>query len=77
MSIMSTGQSDHDRRLGGASSPDEIWDKPALASFLGISISGVNKLLTARQAPPAFRVGRLWRWRKSVVMDWVAKQEAA
>jgi predicted DNA-binding transcriptional regulator AlpA len=77
MSQMSTGLSDHERASGhsGHAGSDEIWDKAALAAFLNISVSGVNKLLTARQAPPAFRVGRLWRWRKSVVMSWVAKQE--
>jgi predicted DNA-binding transcriptional regulator AlpA len=74
MSQMSTGLSDHERKL--PISHDEIWDKAALAAFLNVSVSGVNKLLAAKKAPPAFRVGKLWRWRQSVVMGWVAKQEA-
>jgi predicted DNA-binding transcriptional regulator AlpA len=84
MSQTSTGLTDHDRKLGlghmGSSrwppEDNEVWDKAALARYLGISISGLNKMITARQAPPAFRVGRLWRWRRSVVLAWVHDREA-
>jgi predicted DNA-binding transcriptional regulator AlpA len=79
---MSTGLSDTERKLDSARSSrwppeeDEIWDKAALARYLGISVSGLNKLIAARQAPPGFRVGRLWRWRRPVVRTWVHDQEA-
>ena len=79
MSQMSTGLSDTERKLGSehtGSADNEVWDKAALAGYLGISVSGLNKLLAARRAPPAFRVGRLWRWRRSVVFAWVNDREA-
>jgi predicted DNA-binding transcriptional regulator AlpA len=79
MSQTSTGLSDHERKIGSSRWPhedDTIWDKPALARHLGISVSGLNKLIAARQAPPAFRVGRLWRWRRSIVFEWVREREA-
>jgi predicted DNA-binding transcriptional regulator AlpA len=84
MSQMSTGLSDHERKLGSghtsssgwAPEEEEIWDKAALARYLRISVSGLNKMIAAHQAPPAFRVGRLWRWRRSVVPEWVHNREA-
>lgn len=84
MSQTSTNLSDQERKPGightGSSRwpPEdaEVWDKAALARHLGISISGLNKMIAARQAPPAFRVGRLWRWRPSVVLAWVHDREA-
>jgi predicted DNA-binding transcriptional regulator AlpA len=84
MSQTSTGLSDTERKLdightGSSRWPpedDEIWNKAALARYLGISVSGLNKLIAARQAPPAFRVGRLWRWRRPVVCTWIHDREA-
>jgi predicted DNA-binding transcriptional regulator AlpA len=83
MSQTSTGLSDHERKLGNGQTgrsrcapDDEVWDKVALARYLGTSVSGLNKMVAAHQAPPAFRVGRLWRWRRSVVLAWVHDREA-
>ena len=84
MSQTPIGLSDHERKLGvghtgrsrGHPEEEEIWDKAGLAGYLGISVSGLNKLIAARRAPPAFRVGRLWRWRRSVVLAWVRDREA-
>jgi predicted DNA-binding transcriptional regulator AlpA len=84
MSQTSTGLSDHERKLGSGHTgssrrppeEDEVWDKAALARYLGISVSGLNKMIAARQVPPAFRLGRLWRWRRSIVFAWVHDREA-
>jgi hypothetical protein len=43
--------------------------------YLGIGV-GLNKLIAARKAPPAFRPGRLWRWQRSIVFAWVHDREA-
>jgi excisionase family DNA binding protein len=77
MSQGSTGLSDHERRGSSGRAPEEedVWDKAALARYLRISVSGLNKMISARQAPPAFRVGRLWRWRRSLVLAWVHDRE--
>jgi hypothetical protein len=81
MSQTSTGLSDHERKLDAGRSrwrreEHEVWDKAALARYLRVSVSGLNKIIAARQAPPAFRVGRLWRWRRSVVFAWFNDREA-
>jgi excisionase family DNA binding protein len=57
--------------------PSASWDKPALAAYLGVSVSGVDKLIASKKAPPGFRVGRLWRWRPSAVEAWARQQETA
>lgn len=61
---------------GRTSFTDAVWDKRTLAAFFGLSVSGINKLIAANKAPPAFRIGRLWRWRRDVVMDWIAANES-
>jgi len=79
MSQMSTGLSDTEHKLGSehtGSADNEVWDKAALAGYLGISVSGLNKLIAARKAPPGFRVGRLWRWWRPGVRTWVQDREA-
>ena len=43
------------------------WDRRILASFLGLSVSGLDKLIASGKAPPGFRAGRLLRWRPDVV----------
>jgi predicted DNA-binding transcriptional regulator AlpA len=50
-------------------------DKPPTASILGITVSGLDKLISTGKAPPFFRVGRRIRWRPSVLMAWLAEQE--
>jgi hypothetical protein len=85
MSQMSTGLSDWEK---GSALATDVWGKRELAAFLNVSVSGLNKLIAAqtkaansktaspaRKLPPGFRVGRLWRWRPSVVLDWVAANE--
>ena len=52
------------------------WDKPIVAGFLGVTTSGLDKLVKEGKAPPFFRVGRMLRWRPSVVRGWALAQEA-
>jgi hypothetical protein len=54
---------------------EQLWDKQKLAAFLGVTLSGLDKLIAAKKAPPGFRAGRLWRWSPSVVMSWAEQQE--
>ena len=46
---------------------EKPWDKRLVAQYLGISPSGLDKLIKAGRGPPGFRAGRLRRWRPSVV----------
>jgi predicted DNA-binding transcriptional regulator AlpA len=75
---------DNDPRLGrlGNNPPEPLpferpWDKPIVAEFLGVTPSGLDKLVKDGKAPPYFRVGRMLRWRPSVVRDWTIAQEEA
>lgn len=45
-------------------------NKDQLSAILGISASGLDKLIAANRAPPAFRVGRMLRWWPSIVKQW-------
>jgi hypothetical protein len=56
---------------------EKPWGKVELAAFLGMTPSGVDKLIGVRRAPPGFRAGRLWRWRPSIVRAWAEAQERA
>ena len=46
------------------------WDRNLVAAFLGLTASGLDKLILAGRAPPHFRAGRRLRWRPSVVEAW-------
>lgn len=52
-------------------------DKPAMAAILGVTVSGLDKLIATNKAPPHFRAGQLIRWRPSVALAWLAQQERA
>jgi predicted DNA-binding transcriptional regulator AlpA len=52
-------------------------DKPQMAAVLGVTVSGLDKLIATNKAPPHFRAGRLIRWRPSVALAWLAEQEKA
>ena len=54
---------------------EKPWYKQVLAASLGISPSGLYKLIRAGRGPPGFRAGRLRRWRPSVVRAWAEAQE--
>jgi predicted DNA-binding transcriptional regulator AlpA len=49
--------------------------KPEVAAILKVTLSGLDKLVATDKAPPHFRVGRLMRWRPSVVTAWIIEQE--
>jgi predicted DNA-binding transcriptional regulator AlpA len=51
------------------------WGKATLAAYLGVTESGLDKLIAIGRVPPGFRAGRLWRWRPDVVRDWVTARE--
>jgi len=53
---------------------DRMFGKAELAQYLGLSISGVSKLLESNRGPAAIRVGRLVRFLHSDVMAWIAAQ---
>jgi excisionase family DNA binding protein len=53
---------------------DRLFGKPELAAYLGLSVSGVTKLLDDGRGPAALRVGRLVRFRRSDVMAWLEVQ---
>ena len=56
---------------------EKPWGKQTVAEFLGLSVSGLDKLTSMGRAPPGFRAGRLRRWRPSVVRGWAERQERA
>ena len=51
------------------------WGKPELAAYLGVTVSGLDKLLATGKVPPFFRAGRMVRWRPDVVRRWTEQQE--
>jgi predicted DNA-binding transcriptional regulator AlpA len=79
-----------DRFKGSAAPPDyyanppeatlpfeKPWDRVIVAEYLGMTISGLDKLIKDRRAPPYFKAGRMLRWRPSVVRAWTMAQEEA
>jgi predicted DNA-binding transcriptional regulator AlpA len=51
------------------------WDRPTLAEYLGVTVSGLDKLIKGGRAPPYFKAGRMLRWRPSAVRAWTLAQE--
>jgi predicted DNA-binding transcriptional regulator AlpA len=51
------------------------WGRPTLAEYMGLTVSGLDKLIKDRRAPPYFKAGRMLRWRPSVVRAWTLAQE--
>jgi predicted DNA-binding transcriptional regulator AlpA len=73
-------------RIGYRTRDDELWHdvlsriapgaaQAAAVWILGITVSGLDKLIATNKAPPHFRAGRLIRWRPSVALAWLAVQE--
>jgi excisionase family DNA binding protein len=59
-----------DRKL-----PDNrMFGKPELARFLGLSASGLNKILDGGRGPASYRIGRLVRFRLDDVERWLDMQ---
>jgi predicted DNA-binding transcriptional regulator AlpA len=56
---------------------ETLIDKRELAAFLGMSASGVTKLIERGVAPPHLRVGRLLRWSPAAVVRWCEDQRTS
>lgn len=44
--------------------------------LLGISRSGLDRLIASGEGPPSIRVGRLRRWPAAAVKEWIATKLA-
>jgi excisionase family DNA binding protein len=47
----------------------EVMDVKQAAEYLGVHVNTVEKLLRSGQLP-AFRIGNLWRMKKSAIDKW-------
>jgi excisionase family DNA binding protein len=56
---------------------DRLFGKAELARYLGLSVSGLTKLLESNRGPAALRVGRLVRFRHDDVVAWLDAQKRA
>ena len=66
---------DETRRPGGARDADSpaLLDKRAVAALLSCSVRHVERLRDAGKMPPPVRLGRLVRWRRTALDDWVER----
>jgi excisionase family DNA binding protein len=56
----------------------DTWvGKREVAEALGISQRSVERLISTRELPPPVKFGRLVRWRRSTIMEFLAAREAA
>ena len=51
-----------------------LLDVREVASALGCSPKTVTRLAAAGQIPPPFKVGRLTRWSRAALEEWIADQ---
>lgn len=65
-------------RPGGSPStptmPDtvpELIDTKAVAAMLTVSVRHVERLAEAGRMPAGLKIGRLRRWRRRVILDWI------
>jgi predicted DNA-binding transcriptional regulator AlpA len=49
-----------------------LIDKPAAAALLGVSPRHIDRLRGRRAMPPPVRLGRLVRWSRAELIDWIA-----
>jgi predicted DNA-binding transcriptional regulator AlpA len=54
---------------------ESLVSKRELARFLGISVSGLNKLIAKGAVPPHVLVGRLLKWHPADVRAWSEHQQ--
>jgi predicted DNA-binding transcriptional regulator AlpA len=66
-----------DRRLPTAPTRlgEALVSKRELARFLGISTSGLDKLIARGATPPHVLVGRLLKWHPADVRAWAKRQQ--
>lgn len=56
---------------------EEFWQAKQCFENTGIPESTWRYWAQRSEGPKSFRLGRRRVWRKSVVLDWIAQQEAA
>jgi predicted DNA-binding transcriptional regulator AlpA len=56
---------------------DDLLLLPEVAEITRLSESSLRRLRHRGEGPASFKVGRRLRYRRSPVMEWVAKQEQA
>ena len=65
--VSPVGPTESDRRI-----PSELLDVGAVAQLLGVSARHVYRLTDAGHMPKPVRLGRLVRWPRKSVLDWIA-----
>lgn len=55
---------------------DHVIDADAAAQLLGVSPYTIREWARKREIP-ALHLGRLWRFRESALLEWVAQKERA
>jgi predicted DNA-binding transcriptional regulator AlpA len=66
-----------DRETAENHDDDPLLLLPEVAELCRMSESTLRWLRHKGEGPPAFRMGRRLKYRRSVVLEWVAKQEQA
>ncbi|WP_081265073.1 helix-turn-helix transcriptional regulator [Prescottella equi] len=56
---------------------DEFWQAKQCAECTGIPVGTWRHWAAVGEGPKSFTLGRRRVWRKSVVLAWIAEQEAA
>lgn len=56
---------------------DPLWDADTLSGYLGVPVGTLQQWRHRKYGPQAFRLGGRVRYRRSVVLAWVAEQERA
>jgi excisionase family DNA binding protein len=52
----------------------DVMTEPETAEHIGISLSGLRKWRSDGRGPPYVRLGRLIRYRRTVVEEWLEKR---
>jgi excisionase family DNA binding protein len=51
----------------------ELLDSRAVAAMLTVSVRHVERLAEAGRMPAGLKIGRLRRWRRRVILDWIER----
>ena len=63
-------------KAGARDAPGEILSCEQAAELIGVHPHTVPKLVRAKGLPTLRRIGKLWRFKRSDVMAWLAKKSA-
>jgi|GEM_PF-643442 len=55
---------------------DEFWNAKRVSTFTGIPEGTLRYWVHVGEGPTSFKLGKRRVWRKSVVLAWLAEQEA-